>query len=364
MQRSTKPVPGVRTRGTALPAGLLAVFLLFTIGACRSAPEARPAPASCEPEIRLMRRAVEVVPLVVTSPLLEPSVLSDVRRAFERQLTGSGVFEVVNGQERQGELVITGVISDAGAIPGETVENFSVADAAATDLDWALRLVVEVRAKSDNHLIAVVGGAAHFDMVVAQATQAKIEKQIPDPWLRRGLMQVLAQAAANLAARFGPGASFEDPAKLDDDTLVRLGTEHYSAGAYYDAEALLRTVRDRKTASPLVVSLLGDIYYTRRDYVNAVAMYNAAIDLEANRFHDLVLLGNASYFLLDQKRARKVWEQALRLDPRGPHARTLRANLRLAREGSRKPGRGRGLGSSPAKGRGGSDSTRLADDEF
>ena len=71
-------------------------------------------------------------------------------------------------------------------------------------------------------------------------------------------------------------------------------------------------------------------------------MYNAAIDIEGNRFHDLVMLGNASYYNDNRKLARKLWEQALHLDPKGPYAKILRANGRTARSGGRAIRKGRG----------------------
>ncbi|MFH1809882.1 MAG: tetratricopeptide repeat protein [Pseudomonadota bacterium] len=344
--------------------GAACALLASLLGAsCKSAPETRPQPV-CEPEVRLARRAVELVPLVATSPPLEAPVLGLVRRNFEQQLSQSGVFEIVNNQDRSGEFVVSGIINDVGQQPEAQSEDLSVDARDATADEWSLRLVVEVRAKADNHLIAVVGATVDASTVVAQSTGANVEKDIPDPRLRQGLMQVTAQVAQGLASRFGPGAAYQDPSTLDEETLVRQGKELYASGAYFSAESLFREALQRDADNAQVASLLGDIYYNRRDYVNAVKAYNAAIDVESNRFHDLALLGNAYYFLMDGERAEKVWEQALRLDPKGAHAKTLKGNLRRAKEQVRKGGRGRGLGEkSPEPGKSPAPSG-VAGDEF
>jgi len=338
-----------------------AVGGLVALLACQTAPPPRPSPI-CTPEEVLKRRLVEIVPLVVTSPPVEQPVLELLRRNFEQRLIGSGAFEVVDGQNRNGELVLTGVISDVGTLPPRGVERLLVDEAEGRSVDWLLRFVVEVRLKSDNHLLAVVGASLTPEQVLVQATDDEVEKLIPDQRLRHGLLQTIAQVSGALAGRFGPGVSYEDPATLDVETLARQGRALYAAGSFFDAEAKLRSALQRQPGSAAVASLLGDIYFVRRDYVRAVEMYDAAIDVEATRFRELVQLGNCHYYLRDYERAARVWEQALKIDSRGPYTKDIKANVKRARDALRKIPKGRGL--EPGTNRPAPAPTSQGGDEF
>lgn len=328
------------TGRTALPR--LASAALAVLIACQTAPAPRPAPI-CTPEEVLKRRLIEIVPLVVTSPPVEQPVLDLLRRNFEQQLIGSGAFEIADGQMRSGELVLAGVISDVGTLPPRGAERVLVDEAEGRPVDWLLRFAVEVRLKSDNHLLAVVGASLTPEQVLVQPTDDEVEKLIPDQRLRHGLLQTIAQVSGALAGRFGPGVSYEDPLLIDVETLARQGRALYAAGSFFDAETKLRSALQRQPGSAAVASLLGDIYFVRRDYVRAVEMYDAAIDVEATRFRELVLLGNCHYYLRDYERAARVWEQALKVDARGPFGKDIKANVKRARDAMRKIPKGRGL---------------------
>lgn len=340
----------------------LAVLAMLGLAAsCRSAPQPCPEKVG-DPEVRLQKRAVELVPLIVTSPSLSPKELNFLRGSFAQQIMDSGVF-VLAKEGESADFVIAGTLSDVGQLPSLRDQSLGVAMDENDTGDWSVRAVFELRAKADNHLISVVGASHTAEVTVQQSTGEQAPAAIADPRMRRAMLQVLRQTAANLAVRFGPGARFPDPVSLDDSSLIALGRKRYAEGAYFDAEALLRTLRERHPDEAKYASWLGDIYYSRRDYPEAVRLYNAAIDLEPGRFHDLVLLGNAAFFLRDHQRARKVWRQALRLDPKGPGAKLLRANLRKLSATRAKPARGRGLQNPTGASRPG-DTSQLAGDEF
>ncbi|MBN2361001.1 MAG: tetratricopeptide repeat protein [Deltaproteobacteria bacterium] len=347
----------LRSRAPHLWPAVAAVCGLCALAGCQTTPPPRPAPI-CTPEEVLKRRLIEVVPLVVVSPPVDATVLALLRRNFEQQLVGSGAFEIVDGQTRSGELVLAGVVSDVGALPPRNTDRFLVGEAAEQSVDWLLRFVVEVRLKSDNHLLAVVGASLTPEQLLVQATEEEVERLLPDQRLRHSLLQAIAQVSGALAGRFGPGVSYEDPATLDVETLARQGRALYAAGAFFDAETKLRSALQRQEGEAAVAALLGDIYYARREYVRAVEMYDLAIDVQATRFRELVLLGNAHYYLRDFERAARVWEQALKVDSRSPYTRDVRANVKRARDAMRRAPRGRGLesGATPQPAQG--------DDEF
>jgi tetratricopeptide (TPR) repeat protein len=109
-------------------------------------------------------------------------------------------------------------------------------------------------------------------------------------------------------------------------------------------------------------SLLGDIYYLRQEYGRAVEFYNIAIDAEATRFREIVLLGNSYYYQRDFERALRLWDRALRLEPRNKWAKKIKSNMANTKEISKKP-KGRGKEKSPPK-RPPSPGSSLAGDEF
>ena len=79
-------------------------------------------------------------------------------------------------------------------------------------------------------LVAVVGATHSPDLAVVQQGDLEVERLLPNPRLRHGLLQVTSQVASALAGRFAAGAALEDPASLDTETLVALAATLMATG--------------------------------------------------------------------------------------------------------------------------------------
>ena len=207
-------------------------FGFFLVASACASPQ-KPAPAKvCEPEIRQSRRAIELVPLVVVSPQLNPEKLNQVRARFVSQLKKTGAFELVDANGLEPELVVSAVISESMKTPSALEQNYSLPGRQTGREQWALRLLIEVRAKFDMHLIAVLESSAQPGVIVPQNTGVQIESSFANAALRQAIARVTRSAAIRLAGNFGPAVDYVDPAVLETKELVRLAKDYYACGAY------------------------------------------------------------------------------------------------------------------------------------
>ncbi len=141
----------------------LAAVLLPGILSCRTAPPPCPDRKAIEAEIRLQKRAIELVPFVVSGADLDAKALSALRASFARDLTNSGVFALVNG-DTAADFVLSGELIQTGKFKGRKSAIAGLKPVSGVEL----RAVFELRSKRDNHLVAVAGALWAGQQLVQQ----------------------------------------------------------------------------------------------------------------------------------------------------------------------------------------------------